>query len=77
LSPAARLLLHGAQLPPLDLRRQLVLTVTTPEVADGLLQWPGTRGLIQTRLGPTTLVVAPEDADALRERLQTLGMNIQ
>jgi hypothetical protein len=74
LSAAARLLLMGGVVPPLDLRRQLVLYVGAPEVADGLIQWPGTRSLIQQRVGPTALVVAEEHVEELRQRLQALGI---
>ena len=77
LSPAARLLLTGAQLPPPELRRHLVLHVATPEMADGLLQWPDARALIEGRLGPTALVVLEENAEQLRERLRALGMTVQ
>lgn len=77
LPAAARLLQIGGQLPPAALQRQLVLHVPTPDVADGLVQWPGTRGLIQERLGPTALVVAEADAERLGERLRELGVNLQ
>jgi hypothetical protein len=76
LPPAARLLLAGAELPEMEVRRELVLYVDMPETADGLLQWPGTRALIQDRLGPTTLVVAEEHAELLRERLRLLGVSV-
>jgi hypothetical protein len=77
LSPAARLLLIGGQLSGVELRRELVLHVETPEIADGLLQWPGTRSLIQARLGPTALTVAEEHADVLLEKLQLLGVSLR
>lgn len=76
-SAAARLLLAASQVPPAELRRQLVLHVATPEMADGLVQWPGTRALIEARLGPTALAIAEQNLDLLRERLQTLGMQVQ
>ena len=76
LSAAARLLLSGSQAPPPALRPQLVLHLATPELADGLLQWPGTRALIRERLGPTALVIAEEDVELLQERLQALGINL-
>jgi Helicase conserved C-terminal domain len=76
LSAAARLLLSGSQTPPPALRPQLVLHVATAELADGLLQWPGTRALIRERLGPTALVVAEEDVALLQERLETIGVKI-
>ena len=77
LSPAARLLLTGSRTPPLELRQQLVLYVATPEIADGLLQWPGTRELIQDRLGPTALVVSSEEVAKLKEQLVQLGITLQ
>jgi hypothetical protein len=77
LSAAARLLLMGAQTPPLEMRRELVLHVGSAEVADGLLQWPATRALIQGRLGPTALTVAEEYLEQLRERLRGLGITVQ
>jgi hypothetical protein len=77
LPPAARLLLAGPQIPPLELRRQLVLYVSAPEVADGLLQWPNTRALIQGRLGPTALLVEEEQIESLRQRLRQLGLDFQ
>jgi hypothetical protein len=76
LSAAARLLLMGGVVPALDLRNQLVLHVSAPEVADGLMQWPGTRSLIQERLGPTAVVVAEEHVEELRQRLQALGITL-
>jgi hypothetical protein len=76
LSAAARLLLNASQAPPPALRSQLVLHVATPELAEGLLQWPGTRALIRERLGPTALAVAEEDVPLLRERLGVLGVNM-
>jgi hypothetical protein len=77
LSPAARLLLGGPEFGALPLRRLLVLYAPSPEVADGLLQWPETRALIQARLGPAALVVAEEHIAALRERLTVLGVALQ
>jgi hypothetical protein len=71
---SAHLLLTGAQLPPPDLRRHLVLHVATEEIADGLLQWPPTGTLIEDRLGPTALVVSEENVSKLQEQLRVLGM---
>jgi hypothetical protein len=74
LSPSARLFLTGCQLSPWQFQRLLVFTVPTVEMADGLMQWPRTRSLIQGRLGPTALVVAEENREALEGCLRTLGM---
>jgi hypothetical protein len=76
MSAAARLLLTGSQSPPPALRPQLVLHVATPEIAEGLLQWPGTHSLIRERLGPTALAVAEEDVQLLREGLEALGVKL-
>jgi hypothetical protein len=69
-------LLTGAEVGDLELRRRLVVQVPTAELADGLVQWPGTRSLIQERLGPTALAVEEEHVPVLQERLQVLGIGI-
>jgi hypothetical protein len=61
----------------LEARRRIVLHVNAQELADGLMQWPGTRVLIQARLGPTALVVAEENLEALRERLSAIGASLR
>jgi hypothetical protein len=76
LSAAARLLLTGPQVPPPQVRRHLVVEVAAPEQADGLMQWPETRPLIEARLGPTALVVRAEDLPRLRERLLAAGITL-
>jgi hypothetical protein len=76
LSPAARLLLAGPSLGPLQLRRLLILSTPSPEVADGLQQWAETRPLIEGRLGPTALVVAEENMAALQAQLDSLGIKL-
>jgi hypothetical protein len=78
LSAAARLLLDGAQpRRSARLRSVLVVHLQSEAVADGLVQWPGTRALIRERLGPTALVVALDDLDVLRERFETLGILLE
>ena len=74
--PSARLLLTGAQLAPPRLVRHLVLHLATAEIADGLMQWPGTRGLVGERLGPTAVSIEEENLAALKERLAELGMDV-
>ncbi|MCI0680713.1 MAG: helicase-associated domain-containing protein [Gemmataceae bacterium] len=76
LAPAARLLFSSGEAPPVELRRQLVLHVATAAIADGLLQWPATAALIQSRIGPTAFAVAEQDAPRLRERLQEIGVRM-
>ncbi len=58
LTPAVKLLLDADRLPAAEMRQELVLHVASPEVADGLLQWPGTRGFFRGRLGPTALSIS-------------------
>jgi hypothetical protein len=74
LPPAARLLMTAGQAEPPRLQRHLVLHVADPEVADGLLQWPETRGLIEAQLGPTALAVAEDKVELLRQRLRAAGI---
>jgi hypothetical protein len=76
-SAAARLLLTGTGGAEVSLRRHLVLHVAEEEVADGLMQWPATRALIEERLGPTALSVAKENVEALRGRLAELGVAVE
>ena len=76
LSPAGRLLLAAADMPPPKLRRQLVVHVADPQTADGLQQWPPTRALVQVRLGPTALAVEEKDVAALTERLGEVGIRL-
>lgn len=76
-SPAALLLLTAREETPPSLRSLLVLNVASPELADGLMQWPATRELLHERLGPTSLSVTPENLPPLREQLAALGMTVQ
>ncbi len=73
LSAAARLLLLGADASPFTVHQQTVLRVPSEELADGLVQWPGTRALVVERLGPTALVVEEEHLPLLKERLAAVG----
>src|SRR5262249_30902813 len=77
ISPVARLLAMAGQLTPGELRRHLVLHVATPEIADGLEQWPQTRAFIAERLGPTALAISEENQASLCERLRELGLNLE
>jgi len=77
LTPAVRLLLTAPYQPAVELKQQLVLHVASSDVADGLLQLPETRPLIQARLGPRSLAVAPDQVEELRRRMEQLGLTIQ
>jgi hypothetical protein len=76
LPPAARLLLTGAESPTPALQHFLVLRVATPELADGLMQWPETRPLFLERLGPTSLAIAEEHKPALLQKLRELDISL-
>jgi hypothetical protein len=56
------------------LQQHLILKVASPEIADGLVQWPQTGMLIAERLGPTALVIAEDKVDDLRQQLALLGI---
>lgn len=76
LPPAIRLLWHGRATPALLPRQELVLHLPSPEVGDGLLQWPPTQGLFRARLGPRALAVRPGAWEKLRQQLELLGLAI-
>jgi hypothetical protein len=76
ISAAAQMLLTGPDAPAVELRRRLVLQVADEHLADGLAQWPGTRDLILSRLGPMSLVVDEASVPALTERMKELGLKM-
>jgi hypothetical protein len=76
LPPAARLLMIAGEAKAPYLRRHLVLHVADEETAEGLMQWPQTRELIEERLGPTALGVVEENLPTLRERLRSAGIEL-
>jgi hypothetical protein len=73
-SPAARFLYSAKEIPPIELKRQVIVHVASEQIADGLLQWPTTQSLLQGRLGPTAVVVLEKDVDALTAALRDLGI---
>jgi hypothetical protein len=76
LTPAARLLLGEAEAPVLSLKRRVVIEAPTVAIADGLMQWPPTRALIQSRLGPQALAIEEDNLEALRATIQELQMEV-
>ncbi len=76
LSPTARLLLSGPESPPLTVERLVVLRVPSPELADGIVAWPETRGLVAERLAPALLAVPEGAVGALRARLAEIGVRV-
>jgi hypothetical protein len=77
LSPAGRLFLLGKQLPPPTASRKLVVLFPTPEIADGVMQWPETRGLVAERLGPMAIAIADEAFEPLQSVLAEVGVAIE
>jgi hypothetical protein len=77
-APAAvKLLLNGHAESPLRISRLLVLQTPSPLVADGLMQWPESRKLIQERLGPTALAVEQAHLPALLDLLRSVGITTE
>lgn len=76
LSAAGRLLLLGSQLPAPQAVRLLVVKLPTVEIADGVVQWPGTRGLVAERLGPLVVSVAEDQLAAFRDALREIGVRV-
>lgn len=77
LSPAARLLFSGCDQPPMKLERMLVVQVSDETLADGLMQWPKSRAMIRSRLGPTSLVIDENHLDCWRELIESLPWKIE
>lgn len=82
-TPAVRLLLAGNLVgawsettpqQPLTVQRLIVLQVPSPVLADGLMQWPPTRALIQARLGPQALAIEESNLEALRTKVEELQL---
>ena len=76
-SPAAKFLFGATDVPPIEFRRQIVLHVASAETADGLMQWSGTQTYLQSRLGPTAVVVAENDVEPLAGVLRDLGIAVR
>ncbi len=74
ISSAVRLLLTAKDHSAPSVRKMLVVQVANLDIADGLMQWPGTRSLISERLGPVALVVEEDHLTLLREKLHQLGV---
>jgi hypothetical protein len=76
LSPAARLLAMPDETLQFQVESCLVLFAPTELLADALLQWPATRDLIRTRVGPTALAVTSENLPRLREAIEGLKQRL-
>ncbi|WP_435010024.1 helicase-associated domain-containing protein [Tundrisphaera lichenicola] len=78
LPSAIRLLLHaaGPKVEPFQAARPVVMEVPTPELLDGLLQYPTTGPLLGDRLGPNSVVIPDDAVDDLRRALRELGLKL-
>ena len=74
LPPAARLLLTGDETPPLAVRQMTVLRMPSAEVADGIVAWSETQGMVAERLSPVLLAVSAEALPVLRQKLGDIGI---
>jgi hypothetical protein len=75
--PVARLFTQAAALPPSLASRRLIVQLPTAAAADGVMQWPITRKLIDDRLGPTALAVDEANLKALVEALAEIGLRVE
>jgi len=76
LSPAGRLFLLGKQLQPPVASRKLVVQFPTPELADGVMQWPETRALVAERLGPQAVAIEEAAFEPLQKLLAEVGASL-
>jgi len=74
LPPAGCLFLNGPQLPPSLASKRMVVQVPEEAIANGLMQWPSTRDLIEERLGPAAFVVEETNLPRFAEVLAELGI---
>jgi hypothetical protein len=76
LPAAGKLFILGPTLPASLASKRLVVQVPDPGIADGLMQWPTTRALVEDRLGPTALVVDEANLPRFAEVLAELGVKL-
>lgn len=73
ITPAMAAMLNGRSATA-TMARRLVLNLSSPEMLDGLLQWPVTASCLGERLGPQAVVVPEDQVEALRAGMRQLGM---
>jgi hypothetical protein len=76
LSAAGRLLLLAPQMAPPAAERLLVVQFPTPELTDGVMQWPATAARVRQRLGATAVVIDEGEFEAFRRVLAEIGVSI-
>ena len=74
--PASARLLFSGNGASGSLRKLLVLTLPSPEITDGVCQWPQTADLIERRLGPCAVTVVEEHVNELQGRLAAAGVEV-
>ena len=75
LSSSARLLFSGGGQPGL-FRRQLIVTLPSKAMADGIMQWTPTGVLVEERIGPKAIVVPETNLPLFIDRLREVGVEI-
>lgn len=73
-TPAIAAMLHGRAATAV-VARKLVLELSSPEVLDGLLQWPVTASCLGERLGPKAVEVPRDKLPLLLEGMRQLGID--
>lgn len=77
LPPAVRLFTQATGLPPSLATRRLIVQLPTEAAADGVMQWPLTRQLVDDRLGPTAIAVDEMNLRTLVDTLAEIGLRVE
>ena len=75
--PSVYLLIRAITGETLHAEKLLVLDTGDSVIADGLLQFPATRNLCGTRLGPHSITVPFDKVEPLRQVLGDLGVEVR
>jgi hypothetical protein len=73
----ARLFAAGPNVRPAKVERLVVLRFQSPEITDGVCQWPVTADRVADRLGPTTVAVDELDLASLVSALSEIGVGVE
>jgi hypothetical protein len=73
----AKLFTQASTLPPSLASKRLIVQLPNAAAADGLMQWPPTRKLIDDRLGPTALAVDESNLGPLVDTLAEIGLRVE
>ncbi|QEL16485.1 hypothetical protein [Limnoglobus roseus] len=77
LTPAGRLFVTGPTVSSPVTETCRIVRLSSVEIADGIVQWPETCGLILDRLGPTVVMIEEENLTRLREVLAEIGVQLK